>query len=169
MKVSDSMIVTAFHVIDGETNCAYRSNGLQVATGGTFVHSSSGRDIGYIQGVTFNVTLPSIPLVKGEAAVLGAPILLVSYPEDLTNDFQTTPGVITDTDVTNSLDGVLAVEWAGAVMSNAAAGPGSSGGPIFNANGDFIGIHVGGYGGASSPEDITGLELSYHLFFLNAE
>ena len=63
--------------------------------GGTFVHSSSGRDIGYIQGVTFNVTLPSIPLVQGEAAVLGAPILLVSYPADLTNDFQKTPGVIT--------------------------------------------------------------------------
>jgi S1-C subfamily serine protease len=69
---------------------------------------------------------------------------LVSYPEDLTNDFQAKAGVITDTDVTNSLDGELAVEWARAVISNAAAGPGSTGGPIFNANGDFIGIHVGG-------------------------
>ena len=77
--------------------------------------------------------------------------------------------MITDTDVTNSLDGDQAVEWGGAVMSNAAAGPGSSGGPIFNANGDFIGIHVGGFGGASSPEDITGLELRFHLFFLNVD
>ena len=35
---------------------------MQVATGGTFAQSSSGRDIGYIQGVTFNITLLSIPL-----------------------------------------------------------------------------------------------------------
>lgn len=170
VKISDSAIVTAFHVIDGEFNCAYRSNGVQVATGGTFVQTDSGRDVAYIQGLTFNdASLPSIPMVRGVTLKLSAPIILVSYPEDLVNDFQATPGVVTDTDVTNSLEGILATEWAGAVMSDAAAGPGSSGGAIFDSSGRFIGIHVGGFGGASSPQDISGLELSYHLIFTNAD
>lgn len=170
VKVSGNAIVTAFHVIDGETNCAYRSGGLQVGTGGTFVQASSGRDIGYIQGVNFNdSTIPSIPMARGETLALSAPILLVSYPADITNDFQVTPGVITDADVSNSIDGSLATEWAGAVTSDAAAGPGSSGGPIFDASGKFVGIHVGGYSGSSDPEDVTGLELNYHLIFTNAD
>lgn len=168
VKIDDTTILTAFHVIDGESNCSYRASGVPVGSGGTFRQASSGRDIGYIENINFSVDIPSIPMVRDASVDIGDRIVLVSYPVDITNDYQVTMGMVTDDDVTNSL-GSLATEWAGAIVTDAAAGPGSSGGPIFNLDGEMIGIHVGGYSGAWDALDVPGLELNYQLIFENGE
>lgn len=107
-------------------------------------------------------------MLRNANVAVGDTIVLVSYPEDIINDYQVTVGRVTDDDVTNSLES-LATEWAGAIVSDAAAGPGSSGGPIFNLAGEMIGIHVGGYSGAYDALDVPGLELNYQLIFEDGE
>jgi S1-C subfamily serine protease len=165
-KVDATTIVTADHVIGGQTlaNCAYYSMGRQVATGGRYETSASPRDIAYIKDLTFSLTLPSVTMVRGATVDIGDMMLLVSHPADIVADPQFTFGLVADDDVTTSL-GSLSDLWARAITTDMSASAGASGAPLFDADGDFVGIHVGGYGGASSADEVVGLELNYQLLF----
>jgi S1-C subfamily serine protease len=158
-RIGEDTVITAFHVIEGETSCVVRSNGLQVAVGGMMSRSPSGRDIGYIKNLNFNSTVPVVVPAKGAQPMVGDMLVLLSHPSDLRSDLQTSLGFVTDDNAQSSL-GSMGTEWRDAIISDMAAGPGSSGGPIFNSVGDFVGIHVGGFGDSSG-----GVELNFQLIF----
>jgi S1-C subfamily serine protease len=158
-RISEDTVITAFHVIDGETSCVARSNGLQVAVGGTLSRSPGGRDIGYIRNLNFNSPVTIITPTKNATPMVGDMLVLISHPSDLRSDLQTSLGFVTDDNAQSSL-GNMAVEWRDAIITDMAAGPGSSGGPIFNSNGEFVGVHVGGFGDQSG-----GVELNFQLMF----
>lgn len=90
--------------------------------------------------------------------VRGLPLILVSHPLDFKNDKLTTFGLVVNANVQNSLPESRQIYWSNAIMTDMSASPGSSGAPLFNTNGDFIGIHVGG-------ERSKGLNLNYQLLF----
>ena len=158
-RISEDTVVTAYHVLSGHSSCVVRSNGLQVANGGSLSRSASGRDIGYVRNLSFSVAIPVIPLVRNAAVADGNLLALLSYPSDLRNDLQTSIGFVTDDNAQSSL-GNMGNEWRDAIISDMAAGPGSSGGPIFDIDGNFIGVHVGGYG-----NNAGGVELNFQLIF----
>jgi S1-C subfamily serine protease len=121
---------------------------------------SSGRDVGYIRGLTFAREIGTVPMVKGKKVAVGDSLALMSYPGIFTRDLQTSFGFVTDENAQASL-GSMGIEWNNAIVSDMSAGSGSSGGPVFNTDGEFIGIHVGGFSG----NDSGGLELNFQLIF----
>jgi S1-C subfamily serine protease len=159
-RISADTVVTAFHVIDGATSCVVRSDGVQVAVGGQLSRSPSGRDVGYVRGLSFSREIPIVPMVREKKPLVGDMLVLLSYPQIFQNDLQTSLGFVTDDDAQSSLD-TLGIEWRGAIVSDMSAGGGSSGGPVFNQDGEFVGIHVGGFSGAEDG----GLELNFQLIF----
>lgn len=161
-RISQDTVVTAYHVLDGASSCVVRSNGQQVAIGNVLSRSPSGRDIGFIRGLTFNFDLPIISPVREKLPAVGDLLVLMSYPSLLTNDLQTTLGFVTDDNAQDSLD-EMGIEWRDAFITDMSAGGGSSGGPVFNDAGEFVGIHVGGFSG----EDGGGTELNFQLIFQN--
>jgi S1-C subfamily serine protease len=161
-RIGHDTVITAFHVLDGANSCVVRSNGQQVAIGNVLSRSPSGRDIGFIRGLTFNFEVPIINPVRDKMPAIGDLLVLMSYPSLLTNDLQTTLGFVTDDNVQNSLD-EMGIAWRDAIMSDMSAGSGSSGGPVFSDVGEFVGIHVGGFSG----EDGGGTELNFQLIFQN--
>jgi S1-C subfamily serine protease len=163
-RISSDTVVTAFHVIDGATNCVIRSNNLQVAIGTQLSRSPSGRDIGYIRGITFYSDIPIIEQTKDKLPLVGDLLVLMSYPSLFTNDLQTTIGFVTDDNAQNSL-GSMGLEWRDSIVSDMSAGGGSSGGPVFNEDGQFVGIHVGGFSGAEGG----GTELNFQLIFQSGD
>ncbi|NBX18836.1 MAG: serine protease [Proteobacteria bacterium] len=163
-RISQDTVITAYHVLNGASSCVVRSSGQQVGIGNQLSRSPSGRDIGYIRGLTFNFDVPIISPAKGKIPLVGDMLVLMSYPSFLTNDLQLTLGFVTDDNVQNSLE-EMSLEWRDAIVSDMSAGSGSSGGPVFNEDGEFVGIHVGGFSG----EDGGGTELNFQLMFQPAD
>jgi V8-like Glu-specific endopeptidase len=162
-KIADNQIITAHHVVDKAQACLFRSNKAIIATGGSWDLAKSGRDIAIVDpkdliGNSWSA-LPSIKPRIGFKPKVGQLLLLASLPENLTTDKQYTFGRVTDDQVNASLQAAEGHpgSWKNAFMSDMAAAGGSSGAPIFNAQGEFIGIHVGGYQ--------KGLELNFQLAF----
>lgn len=171
VKISSTEIITALHVTDtANTNsCYFYSEGTLVASGWTHVQASAQVTLNIhrdISKITINQTLsawhqlPNAVMVINKKPLIGDALILLSYPEDITNDIQFTFGMVTDDDTSDSL-GSYGSTWKNAITSDMAASSGSSGGPIFNEYGEFIGIHVGGYS--------SGLELNYQLLFESAD
>lgn len=163
-KINDNQIVTAFHVVDGAVRCIYKSNKLIVAAGGRPVLPRSGRDIAVIEpGEVLGGwnELQSISPTTGYRPKIGELLMLSSLPKDFVTDKQYTFGYVTDDSINASLQGAgnTAATWRNAFTSDMAAAGGSSGAPVFNQAGQFIGIHVGG------DNQGTGLELNYQLAF----
>lgn len=158
-RISEDTVVTAFHVLECNTSCVVKSDGLQVAVGGTLSRSNSGRDIGYIRNLNFSRQISIINMKRNASVAVGDFLALLSHPTVFRNDLQTTFGFVTDDNAQASL-GSMGIDWQDAIMTDMSAGPGSSGGPIFNNDGEFIGVHVGGFG-----SDSSGLELNFQLIF----
>lgn len=166
-KAYSNAIITAAHVVAGMTSCIYYKGNTAVASGGTIAYSALGRDLAMIinpnPGNTWS-SIERIPPVSIDPTTLyiGQMLLLVSYPLDIVNDRQYTFGFITDDNVDNSLTGSYSTLWDDAFTTDMAAAAGSSGGPVFDEEGKFIAIHVGGYGS-------EGLELNYTLPLKNGD
>ncbi len=163
-KINDNQIITAFHVVDKAVSCIYKSNKLIVASGGRPILPRSGRDIAIIEpGELLGGwnEIQSIPPTVDYRPKIGELLLLSSLPKDFVTDKQYTFGYVTDDTINASLQGAgnTAASWRNAFTSDMAAAGGSSGAPVFNAKGQFFGIHVGG------DNQGTGLELNYQLAF----
>jgi hypothetical protein len=159
-KVRNNAILTARHVTEDSTSCFYYLGTTIVASGGTVTNSSLGRDLALIVDPTayslWSTVGHIVPSpVDLSTLYIGQMLLLVSYPAEIVGDLQYTFGFVTDNNVQNSL-GDRRYSWEGAFTTDMAAAGGSSGGPVFDEEGQLIALHVG----ASSDD---GLELNYTL------
>ena len=104
-----------------------------------------------IAGITPQLGL--IPNVGDLVTVVGNP----GAYDGLTLEHQYTTGSVTSTSLAGTLAEVPAFSaqptlWSQAWATDAVSWHGDSGGPVFDANGDWIGILVGGFNGATDNE-----------------
>jgi S1-C subfamily serine protease len=87
-------------------------------------------------------------------------VTIVGHPglyDGLTLEHQYTTGYVTATDLTATLatvpslvNGGMSTRWAQSWSTDAVAWHGNSGGPVFDAEGRWIGVLVGGFNGDAS-------------------
>jgi S1-C subfamily serine protease len=160
-RLTSGDVLTAHHVVDSATECLFtgEDNAVTVGRTGTWSQPVAGRDLVLareIDWTTGGAALPVFEVVKAWKSSLGSLVMVASYPGYLSKDLQMTFGYVTDVDVTASQPADAHTYWSGAWACDAAATHGSSGGPVFNAKGDLVGILVG------APTDAQ-LELRYVL------
>jgi S1-C subfamily serine protease len=91
---------------------------------------------------------------------IGDLITVVGHPglyDGLVQEHQYTTGFVTATNLQATFAAVPALSgrasvWSQAWSTDAVAWHGNSGGPVFDSNGDWIGILVGGFNGTSDNE-----------------
>jgi len=132
IAAEDGTVLTAHHVIDGAKDVTLTfADGTKAKAA---VASANPRmDIAMLRPAK----LPEIvvPATLGGGAAVGAPVVAIGNPLGLTHSVST--GVVSGLNRT-SLDGAL----RGLIQFDAAANPGSSGGPLLDAQGLVIGIVV---------------------------
>jgi S1-C subfamily serine protease len=146
-RLDSGDVLTAAHVVDGATSCRFATEaGVVVGFTSTWASPVAGRDLTLMRQITWTTAggeLPSFSVVKGYTPRLGEMILLASYPGRLVKDLQMTFGYVTDVDATGSFPPLDRIAWSGAVGFDAGAYNGSSGAPVFNAQGELVGEFVG--------------------------
>lgn len=146
-KLTDGRALTAEHITHGATSCMLvDEKNLEAGQAPTWTQPSPGKDV-VLLNVTWSASgtaLPSFSVVSGKTPALGEMVMLASYPETFAKDLQMSFGYVTDTEIKASLPAGYETQWAGSWAFDGAATRGSSGGPVFSAAGDLIGILVGG-------------------------
>lgn len=136
---SNGLILTAAHVVKDSNNFLVKvADGNSVL--GEIVYVDPNKDFAFID-IDYNDLTPSVfaadnPKVGDDIYIIGSPL---DYP--LFN--VTTFGKVSKLDV-NDIDYYCWYDTPMLIV-DAASWPGNSGGPVFNENGEIIGILVGGY------------------------
>ena len=164
-KTDRGTVITAMHVVDDMTSCNVFSQ-APVAFLGTMTRATQRgsrdqvelsmdwtTDGSRIAGVT--PTLRVVPAIGDLVTVVGHP----GVYDGLSLEHQYTTGFVTATDLTATLASVptlvnagLTTRWAQSWSTDAVAWHGNSGGPVFDAAGNWIGILVGAFNGSSDNE-----------------
>ena len=146
-KTIQGNVITASHCFPvAATFVQLRKNSAVVGTSSSwdFLHTA-GRDVMIATNVAWSgsgLLLPGLVPSGAYLVEVGEMIGNLSYPLGIINDVQLTTGFVTDDNLDDSINDPF---WSSAFMADYAAAGGSSGSPVFNRNGDWIGIHVGGF------------------------
>jgi putative serine protease PepD len=134
VAADDGTVLTANHVIsDGSAITIVFADGTKSTA--RVASSDPSTDIATLTPATLPQTV--VPATIGGGAQVGGNVVAIGNPLGLT--YSVSSGVISGLDRTATTDhGKL----AGLIQFDAAVNPGSSGGPLLNANGDVIGIVV---------------------------
>lgn len=155
-KISDSEILLSRHSLEKEFDEEYykKPYTCNVYSKGTLVSKVSIKD-NYrnildldlsILTVDFILSGKLIPKITPTAysTEIGEELYLIGHTNLINNDSIISKGRV----LLNDTSKIIGVErkkyWKYSVLTDMVAGPGSSGSPIFNTRGHFIGIHVGG-------------------------
>lgn len=155
VAISEDIVVTARHVIDGLNYTITLSDGSVVK--GVQAISHKDCDIGFIQVKDKVLTPAKFGSVKD--CVLGQPIFIIGSPYGKINFNNVTLGIISGLD--RDWDGTdyygQPYGWKVAFTSDSGAHPGNSGGPVFSMDGVVRGLLVGGFSpvlNCSMPSDL---------------
>ena len=142
-------ILTALHVVQGGANI-----GVTFADGTASAASITSSDPAHDIAVLTPSRLPSVivPEVLGGSAQIGDEALVVANPLGL--DASLSEGVVSGLD--RSFPLANGNTLSGMIQFDAAVNPGSSGGPLFNAKGQVMGI-VTGLANPASTDDFAGI------------
>jgi 2-alkenal reductase len=131
-------ILTNFHVVEGADQVSVKlSNGTIAA--GRVVGSDPGNDLAVVK-----VSLPQSELIpatftNSDEVRVGQAVFAIGNPFSL--EFTVTSGIVSGLDRTSE-GGVSGRPVRGVIQTDAAVNPGNSGGPLFDADGDVIGINA---------------------------
>ena len=129
-------IVTNYHVVSGTVTLVVELHDGTVAAA-RLLGSDPGNDLAVQQAELPAASL--CPAVFGDSAAVrvGEPVFAVGNPFDL--DFSLTTGIVSGID-RETQRGPSGRAIRGVLQTDAAVNPGNSGGPLFNAAGEVIGI-----------------------------
>ncbi|GAA3814103.1 S1C family serine protease [Cellulomonas soli] len=136
VAADDGSILTADHVVaDGSAITVTFADGTQSAA--TVAEADTATDVATLTPETFPEVL--VPATVGGGVEIGADVIAIGNPLGLTLSVST--GVVSGLDrtSTSSTDGA---QLTGLIQFDASVNPGSSGGPLLDADGVVVGIVV---------------------------
>jgi putative serine protease PepD len=141
----DGYILTNAHVVSESGQAASQvtvtfkssgSNGTQIPA--TIVGADESSDVALLKiDPSQAPALVPVPLGDSSKVQVGEQVVAIGNPLGL--DFSLSSGVVSATD--RSLQSPNGATITGGIQTDAAINPGNSGGPLFDANGDVIGIN----------------------------
>ena len=132
--IYDNIIVTAAHVLENVNILNIElSDGTILKSSDFYIDDEE--DVGFIfvDANEFHIIKVSLLPVK-----LGDTVYLVGAPFNKYLAFTLTKGIVSHLD-----RDLPEMGWEDLLQTDAEGGPGSSGGPLYNSEGDLIGIYVG--------------------------
>jgi len=134
-------VITAAHVIQGISDITViLPDGTisKVSVVGSVLHS----DVSVLK-LAVTTSLTPVTLAADNSVAVGDAVLAVGHPYDLTNSL--TEGVVSQIHRFESIDTATDQLWlADLIQFDAAVNPGNSGGPLFDENGNVVGMVVAG-------------------------
>jgi S1-C subfamily serine protease len=131
------LIVTNAHVVDGASTVT-----VQLASGrqldGRVVGSDPSSDIALLRVEAPRQELHPLPLGDSAAVAVGDPVVAIGNPLGLERSL--TAGVVSG--LNRTIDSPSGATIAGAIQTDASLNPGSSGGPLLDAQGRVIGVNA---------------------------
>ena len=145
---SDGNILTCAHVVDGATNIKVQLNGSDTEYTATVVGLDSVSDVAMLKIDAGDTTLTPAVIGDSDKLVVGEEVVAVGNP------LGTLGGTVTN-GIISALNRQITVEGneMTLIQTNAAVSPGNSGGGLFNANGELVGI-VNAKSGDSEAEGL---------------
>ncbi len=140
----DGYVVTNAHVVEEAKNIkVIFSNGDEFP--GTVIKADQGKDLALLK-IQTDKKLPFVHLGRSDDLMIGETVVAIGNPYGYSNTLTT--GVISAVgrDILVSEDFWL----RGLIQTDAPINPGNSGGPLFNINGDLIGINTAIKAGAEN-------------------
>ncbi|MEO8180640.1 MAG: trypsin-like peptidase domain-containing protein [Deltaproteobacteria bacterium] len=155
-KTSVGTVLTAQHVVDELPDCSIYSESPLVLLGTATAYSQrAGRDQVEltVDWTAAGASIEGVPRQLSRVPSIGDFITVVGHPavyDGLALEHQYTTGLVTATNLRATFETVpelagMAASWARGWSTDAVVWHGNSGGPVFDANGDWIGILVGGF------------------------
>ena len=170
--IEETIIVTNYHVVEGNPYSISVWIEEEEAVSATIVGYTDQKDMCILK-LAYPVSLKALPLAKEEAKQ-GAAVYAVGFPGAA--DFLSDKEAHISTDATIT-DGIVSAIRESTVSSygtptkilqiNAAINSGNSGGPLFNANGEVVGINT--YGINDSQGIFGAIDLSELTTFLMSQ
>jgi len=131
------VILTAAHVLEHPSLTIKLVNGTVLEATDFYIDDKE--DIGFI---FVDANEISIAKISSLSVNLGDTVYLVGRPFDDLFKFSLTKGIISHLD-----RDFPEYDWNDLLQTDAEGGPGSSGGPLYNSDGDLVGMYVGHAGG----------------------
>ncbi len=135
----DGHIVTNYHVIEGAREVSVEFvDGTVVA--GTVVRTDEANDLAVVRVSAAAGLLAPATFADSSLVHPGETVFAIGNPFGL--DFTVTSGIVSAVNRTSPAEGVGGEQLRGMIQTDAAVNPGNSGGPLFNAAGEVIGINT---------------------------
>ena len=150
--IGEHTVLTAGHVVDGAENIEIMLSNGHFLRSKSF-HKDPNNDCGIIKFK--EVFLPSrvAPLGDSNSITVGMPVLVIGSPYGDTLFNTVAFGIV------SGLNREIGWLWPDVVTLDCLADPGYSGGPVFNMNGEIMGIVVGTYSRYGNATVITPIDI----------
>jgi S1-C subfamily serine protease len=166
-KTTTGTVITAEHVTNAMTSCSVYSEAPVTLLGDATLISQRGARDQVELSISWNATGDSVQGLAPQlnvAPTIGDLVAVVGHPDlggSLALELQYTTGLVTAANLDSTFATTLsAAYWQSSWSTDAVAWHGNSGGPVFNAAGQWVGILVGGFNGG--PDNL-GPDLSIVL------
>lgn len=158
-KTAKGTVITAQHVIDDMSSCDIFSEAPITLLGSATVFTQQGERDQAELDVSWTDAGEEIPGLTPELGVqpeVGDFVVVVGHPgvgASIFLEHQYTTGYVTSADPSETLDELgWGTYWERGYATDAVAWHGNSGGPVFDADGNWIGILVGAFNGSRQNE-----------------
>jgi putative serine protease PepD len=134
----DGHILTNYHVVEGADQVTVEFADGTLARG-RVVGSDPGNDLAVVRVSLPSSALQPVRFADSDQVRLGEPVFAIGNPFSL--KFSVTSGIVSGLE-RESQGGISGRAIRGVLQTDAAVNPGNSGGPLFNAAGELIGINA---------------------------
>lgn len=136
--IADDVILTAAHCIRGEKSFLIElSDGTKLKSENFWIDKKEDIAFVFVEAGELHIAK-----VSSVSVSIGDLVYLVGRPQADLFKFSLTKGIISHTD-----RDLPDMGWKDLLQTDAEGGPGSSGGPLYNSDGDIVGMYVGHSGG----------------------